>query len=356
MQTLLETPVLDQSFYSSSPMIVVEDVDSVREGLRDVLESWGCQVYEAGNGAEALEVIRNENIRLILTDIDMPVMDGFTLLERVTELYPAASVIMTSGMGHEKIIDEALARGAIGYVQKPYRMPELKSQLTYALRKMRQAAAVPDAGRPIVDALQPLGNKLSREFARLFVMTSDLHHVETGSHIRRIGKFSRLLAELSGQPKQFCLDLGEAAVLHDVGKLAIPDAILKKPGPLTPEEFEVMKTHPVLGGQILSGVDDPLLKLAHTVALHHHERWDGEGYPGKLKGEDCPLAARIVGVVDVFDALSEKRVYKDAWPREKIIAFFHEKKGAAFDTNLVERLLANYGMFEEIRAAENSQE
>lgn len=325
----------------------------VRKGLRQILESWGCQVYEAANGQEALESIRRENIRMILTDIDMPVMDGFVLLDRVSELYPSASVIMTSGMSHERIIDEALTRGAIGYVQKPYRMPELKSQLTYALRKLSQADAAPGAGQPIAEALQPSGNLLSREFARLFVMTSDLHHVETGSHIRRIGKFSRLLAELSGQPQKFCLDLGEAAVLHDVGKLAIPDAILKKPGLLTPDEFEIMKTHPVLGGQILSGVDDPLIKLAHTVALYHHERWDGEGYPARLKGEDCPLAARIVGVVDVFDALSERRVYKEAWSRDRIISFFNEKKGTAFDQNLVDRLLANYAAFEEIRAAEN---
>lgn len=350
-ENIREFKLPDRVLYGYTPVLIVEDEPAVRKALRTLLESWGCIVLEAGDGAAALRTIVTYDIRLVLSDIDMPVMDGFDLLESITREHPDVSVIMVSGMGHEKIIDEALARGAIGYVQKPYRIPELKSQLTYALRKIKLTADTAASGLSI----PPVTAKadLSHEFARLFVMTSDLHHVETGSHIRRIGKFSRLLAELVGLQTAFCTDLGEAAVLHDIGKLAIPDAILKKPGPLTPEEFEIMKTHPLLGGQILSGVNDPLLKLAHTVALHHHERWDGNGYPGKLKGENCPIEARIVGVVDVFDALAEKRVYKDAWSKEKITEFFNEKKGEAFEERLVNQLLENYSLFEEIRLSEN---
>jgi putative two-component system response regulator len=145
--------------------------------------------------------------------------------------------------------------------------------------------------------------------------------------------------------------LGEAAVLHDIGKLAIPDAILKKPGPLTPEEFAVMKTHPVLGAQILRESRNPVIQLAHEVCLHHHERWDGNGYPHGLRGDACSLEARIVGIVDVYDALTEKRVYKEVWPSDRVLSFFEEHAGTAFDPQLVGLLISDFDQFETIRLA-----
>ena len=339
MQTTENLPL-----YGSTPVLLVDDDIRVRKSIRHTLASWGCHVSEAGDGSEALKILRDGSSYIVLTDLDMPVMDGFDLMTRIQEEKLTASVIVVSGMAHEDIIDETLRRGAVGYVQKPFRLPELKSQLTYALRKakLENEAGAGNKGRATV----------AREFARLFILTSDLHHVETGSHIRRIGRFSQLMANLLDCPAAFAEELGEAAVLHDIGKLAIPDAILKKPGPLTPDEFEIMKTHPVLGGQILSGSNEPLLRLAHTVALRHHERWDGNGYPGKLRGDECPLAARIVGIVDVYDALSEKRVYKEPWPREQIQDFFRDKRGTAFEERLVDKLITHYPLFEEIREAE----
>lgn len=332
------------SLYASTPILIVDDDIGIRNSIRHTLASWGCHVSEARDGSEALKILRDGASYIVLTDLDMPVMDGFDLMTRIQEEKLPANVIVLSGMAHEEIIDETLRRGAVGYVQKPFRLPELKSQLTYALRKIRLENEA-DTGRQGRAAV-------AREFSRLFMLTSDLHHVETGSHIRRIGRFSHLMANLLDCPAAFAEELGEAAVLHDVGKLAIPDAILKKPGPLTPDEFEIMKTHPVLGGQILNGSQDPLLRLAHTVALRHHERWDGNGYPGKLRGDACPLAARIVGIVDVYDALSERRVYKEPWPQEQIRDFFRDKRGTAFEERLVDTLLKHYPLFEEIREAD----
>jgi putative two-component system response regulator len=322
----------------SVPILVVDDDRAVRRSIRRVLEGWGCTVEEAGDGNAALEQLCVPGQRLVLTDIDMPSLDGFDLLDTINQRFPHCGVIMVSGMSHEKIIDAAIERGAIGYIQKPFRLPELKAQISNAMRQMAQSQGGKSSHR---DA--------AREFARLFAATADLHHVETGDHIRRIGRLSRELALRAGLRQAAADLLGEAAVLHDIGKLAIPDAILKKAGPLTPEEFAVMRTHPVLGARILQESKNPMLQLAHEVCLHHHERWDGMGYPHGLRGEECSIEARIVGVVDVYDALTEKRVYKEAWPLEKVVSFFGERAGAEFDPHLVGLLIRDIDSFEAIR-------
>ena len=345
---------LPAQIYGSIPLLLVDDDSAVRKALRKPLEAWGCHVSEAVNGRDAIEQLTHSPRQLVLSDIDMPEMDGLDLLTHIQKDFPGSGIIMVTGMAHEQLIDEALERGAIGFIQKPFRLPELKSQVTFALRKLLLTSR---ADLPANPALTPViersAESAAREFARLFVLTSDLHHVETGTHIRRIGRLSKLLAELAGCPAPFAVAVGDAAVLHDIGKLAIPDAILKKPGPLTPEEFEIMKTHPVLGGQILAGANDPFLKMAHTVALYHHERWDGQGYPDRLVGEKCPLEARIVGVVDVYDALTEKRVYKEPWPVDKVKGFFSDKSKNMFDPELVNLLLTHYKKFEAERLSES---
>jgi putative two-component system response regulator len=335
------TATADQKSIQTVSVLIADDDLAVRRSLRQTIEAWGYTVAEAATGRQALALMAVDPNRVVLSDIDMPEGDGFDLLHEITRRYPQAGVIMVSGMSHEKIIDAAIEGGALGYVQKPFRLPELKSQLAAAVRRLQNPGRTQD-----LDTV--------KEYARLFVMTSDLHHIETGSHIRRIQKLSRHLARLAGCSDTHADLIGEAAGLHDIGKLAIPDAILKKPGPLTPEEFEIMKTHPVLGGKILEAAKDPLLKLAHVIALHHHERWDGKGYPHALQGEACPLEARIVGIVDVYDALTERRVYKEPWPVEKVIEFFREKRETSFDPMLVDLLLTNFAEFEAIRTAEHS--
>lgn len=348
---------LPPEIYNSIPVLLVDDDSAVRKALRKSLEAWGCHVSEAVNGRDAIDQLRKNSRQLVLSDIDMPEMDGLDLLLCMENEFPDSGIIMVTGMSHERLIDEALAHGAIGFIQKPFRIPELKSQLTFALRKLLLTTH-PQAARvePPVPAIGYSPESSAREFARLFVLTSDLHHVETGTHIRRIGRLSKLLADLAGCPAHFSDLIGDAAVLHDIGKLAIPDAILKKPGPLTPEEFDVMKTHPVLGGQILANAKDPFLQMAHTIALFHHERWDGKGYPNGFVGEACPLEARIVGVVDVYDALTERRVYKEPWPVDRVQNFFAEKSKNMFDPELVNLLLTHYEHFEAERLADHAAE
>ena len=168
---------------------------------------------------------------------------------------------------------------------------------------------------------------------------------ETGAHVRRVGLYSKLLARLSGLDEVRATLLEDAAPLHDIGKVGVPDAILNKPGTLTGEEYEVMKNHTLIGQSILSNSDKPLIQLASEIAGGHHEKFDGTGYPLGLKGENIPLSARIVAIADVFDALISQRVYKDSWSNDKIIEFFQKEKGKHFDPFLVAIFLNNYDSF-----------
>lgn len=168
---------------------------------------------------------------------------------------------------------------------------------------------------------------------------------ETGAHVRRVGLYSKLLARLNGLDEVRATLLEDAAPLHDIGKVGVPDAILNKPGTLTGEEYEVMKNHTLIGQSILSNSDKPLIQLASEIAGGHHEKFDGTGYPLGLKGEDIPLSARIVAIADVFDALISQRVYKDSWSNDKIIEFFKKEKGKHFDPFLVAIFLNNYDSF-----------
>ncbi|NTS76650.1 DUF3369 domain-containing protein [Catenovulum sp. SM1970] len=173
---------------------------------------------------------------------------------------------------------------------------------------------------------------------------------ETGSHVRRVAHYCYILSQKLGLPALFSNHLKAAAPLHDIGKIAIPDLILNKPGKLTPEEWEVMKTHATHGAEILNKSNNQVLKVGAIVAGQHHEKWDGTGYPNGLKGEEIHIAGRITALADVFDALSHERCYKQAWPEQKVLAFITEQKGKHFDPHLVELLFENIELFREVKA------
>jgi response regulator RpfG family c-di-GMP phosphodiesterase len=168
---------------------------------------------------------------------------------------------------------------------------------------------------------------------------------ETGAHVRRVGLYSKLLAQLFGMDEKTANLLENAAPLHDIGKVGIPDSILNKPDKLTDDEYEIMKNHTRIGQSILSNSDKPLIQLASEIAGGHHEKFDGTGYPLGLKGEDIPISARIVAIADVFDALISQRVYKDSWSNEEIIEFFKKEKGNHFDPLLITLFLNNFERF-----------
>ncbi|MEN4054240.1 HD domain-containing protein [Sulfurimonas sp. NWX79] len=172
---------------------------------------------------------------------------------------------------------------------------------------------------------------------------------ETGNHVKRVAEYSKLLAHLAGLSKENANILFSASPMHDIGKVAIPDAILKKPGKLTPEEFEIMKSHSEIGFQVLQGSKRPILKAAAIVAYTHHEKYDGSGYPRGISGKEIHIFGRITAIADVFDALGSDRVYKKAWDLDKILNLFQEEKGKHFDPKLIELFFENLEQFLEIR-------
>ena len=201
---------------------------------------------------------------------------------------------------------------------------------------MRAAHALADGS--LAEALSRW-EALPKDIAGGWCGAWDLRHGETGAHVRRIGVYAEALALALGAPARSAAELGQIAILHDVGKVAIPDHILSKPGPLTEAELAVMKQHTVEGARILGGIRHPFFERAAVIALRHHERWDGSGYPGGLRGEACPEEARIVSVVDVYDALSTARCYKPAWEERRIVEYLRTVSDQQFESRMVDALL-----------------
>ncbi len=317
-------------------VMIVDDTEENVDVLVETLEA-SYELQVAMDGETALELIKAEMPDLILLDIMMPGMDGYEVCRRLKS-DPATSgipVIFLTAMVEEKSESKGLGLGAVDYVTKPF-SPDLvkirvKNQLE--LKKHR-------------DHLEKLVKKRTIELEEshrtsIFMLGEAGHYndTDTGVHIWRMAAYSEAIASQLDWNSQDAELLGLAAPMHDTGKIGIPDAVLKKPAKLDKEEWHIMMTHSAVGHSILCKSDAPLFKLAAEVALYHHEKWDGNGYPEKLKGEDIPESARIVAIADVFDALTMKRPYKEAWPIADSFAEIERSAGSHFDPRLVEGFL-----------------
>ncbi|HEX2671658.1 MAG TPA: HD domain-containing phosphohydrolase, partial [Polyangiaceae bacterium] len=273
------------------------------------------------------------------------------LIPEIVSGEPYVGAIVLTGSAKRADMLDALRLGASGYLRKPIDPVALEALVAHALDAARRNREQP-WDRLRVDAELERSHTALAEMAERFAehLTSawDLRHVETGAHVRRIARFTEILARSMGESELRSRNLGYAAMLHDVGKIAIPDTILTKQGPLEPAEFEMMKTHPVLGARLLEGIAHPLVEMAARVALSHHERWNGSGYPRGLVGANCPWEARVVAIVDVYDALSQARCYKPAWDEARIVEHFRAASGTLYETELVRVLLDR---LPELRAA-----
>ena len=308
-------------FSNDKPRIlIVDDEPANLKVMREVLGNQYRMSF-AKSGAAALALLEKEQPKLILLDIMMPDMNGFEVCE-ILKSTPALShipIIFVTALGDESDEFKGFELGAVDYITKPISPAIVRARVKTHL-SLVQAEQLKQAH---VDLVHRLGR------------AAEYKDTDTGEHIARMSQYSKLLALEFGMGEQQAELLRQAAPMHDVGKIGIPDAILLKPGRLTPDEFDHMKQHAAIGAQILANSSSPLLQLAHKLAIEHHEKWDGSGYPNGLKGEQISVEGRIVAIADVFDALTSKRPYKEAWGVEEALEHMQAQAGKHYDPHLI---------------------
>jgi putative two-component system response regulator len=305
----------------SRPVILIVDDEPANLAImRDIL----CDTYTlvfARNGSETLAAVKKHSPMMVLLDIGLPDISGVDLCRQIKQIDATGNVQVIFVTGYTDTAHEAAGfdAGGVDYIVKPVSPPIVRARVATHLSLVR-AGLLTQSYR---DAILMLGQ------------AGHFNDTDTGAHIWRMAAYARALAIGSGWSLEDSDRLELAAPMHDTGKIGIPQAILRKPGPLIEQEWVVMKTHPQIGYDILSKSGAPVFQLAAEVALRHHEKWDGSGYPGGLAGEDIPQSARIVALADVFDALSMRRPYKEPWSIEKITDHIQTGAGLHFDPKLV---------------------
>jgi putative two-component system response regulator len=340
-------------------ILIAEDDGVTRRRLQHFLEKWGNHVITSENGLDALEHFLSKDIDIVITDWMMPEMDGLELVghirSRGREKPYVYTILLTSRGDKEDVVKGLSEVGVDDYVVKPFEPDELRARLTVGERTVRLERTLREYGEGLEKIVQKQTRMIrqTQEETIIRLLTAlESRDEETGGHVRRIGLYSAYLAEAAGWTKQQVDDIRLAAPMHDIGKIGVPDAILQKKGPLTTEEFEVIKSHTIIGGQILGNSEFPMLQLAHDIALFHHEKWEGKGYPENRSAEEIPEAARIVALVDVYDALSQDRVYRKADPEDEVLRKMDKARGNHFDPYFYELFIKSLPAFKQI-ASEN---
>jgi putative two-component system response regulator len=306
-------------------ILIVDDEPLNLKVLKQVLQD-DYRLSFAKNGMDALELVKKERPGLILLDVMMPGMTGFDVCKQLksdpdTHTIP---VIFVTALADEADESEGFNAGGVDYINKPISPALVRARVKTHLSLVH------------IDELKNTHLELIQRLGR----AAEFKDNETGMHVIRMSHVSGRIALEMGMDAGFAEQLVHAAPMHDIGKIGIPDHVLLKPGKLDDEELAIMRTHPQLGAEILDKSNSQLIRLAHTVALYHHEKWDGSGYPFGLKGEEIPIEARIVAVADVFDALLSKRPYKEAWPVEKAVEEIKSQINRHFDPQVVAAMLS----------------
>ena len=306
-------------------LLLVDDEPTNLQVLRHVLQE-DYRLLFATDGARALQIAQQQKPQLILLDVMMPGMDGYAVCaalkaDRETAGIPVIFVTALTDAAEET---RGFDAGAVDYITKPISAPVVRARVRTHLSLVRTE----ELRETRLQIVQRLGR------------AAEFKDNETGMHVIRMSHFAQVLALALGYSAQWADDLLNAAPMHDVGKIGIPDAILRKPGKLTPEEWEVMRRHPEIGAEIIGEHPAGVLRLARSVAIAHHEKWDGSGYPHGLAGEAIPVEARIVALADVFDALTARRPYKEPWTIEATVAHLRAQAGQHFDPVMVEVFIA----------------
>ncbi|PKM94526.1 MAG: two-component system response regulator [Firmicutes bacterium HGW-Firmicutes-1] len=338
-----------------SKILIVDDDEANISSFRRMLEMNDfTNIISTTDSREVVAFYLKEKPDLILLDLKMPYLDGFQVLEQLNlikedEYLP---VIMITAENDRQTKMRALELGAREFISKPFDQAE-------AITRIKNLLQIKILHNSIIDQNHSLERKVEErtrelkdmqlEIIQRLLRAAEFRDDSTGFHISRIGYYARELGKLNGFSKSDCEKLLHASMMHDIGKVGIPDHILLKPGKLTKEEWEIMKQHTIKGAQILSGSKSEIMQLAEIIALTHHEKWDGTGYPSQLKGEEIPIESRITTLCDVFDALLSVRPYKHAWPFVEVVEEIKKNSGVFFDPQLTTLFLQNLSNFIEIK-------
>ena len=347
---------MNKETMKAARMLIVDDESANLKLLERLLNSHGYSNIDLVSDAREV-VAHYQAIRpdLILLDIDMPYLDGYQVMEQLQALDdPLLPPIVILTAQHDKsYLLRALSAGARDYVTKPLDANELLMRVRNLLDAQLAHRMMHDQKKVLEELVEARTEELRRtrlQVVQRLGMAAEYRDEETGNHILRMSHISALLARSVGWSSANCELMLHASPMHDIGKIGIPDAILLKPGKFEPHEWEIMKTHSTIGGKLLAGDDTDLLRMAQQIALTHHEKWDGSGYPAGLSGEDIPMSGRIAALADVFDALTSVRPYKNAWSIEEAVNMITENSGRHFDPALVNVFLEKLPEILEIRS------
>lgn len=342
---------------NGSNVLIVDDDPVNRHLLSDVLRQEGYRIDEAESGEVALASVKRSLPDIILLDVMMPGINGFDVA-RMLKNDSASSgipIIMVTALEDTKSREIGLLQGVEEYITKPVHPLELKTRVRNLLRLKRANDILKDHNAVLEEEVQRRSQELRASFEEglyMLMRAAEYRDDETGAHIRRISYYTKQLAKAAGMDEEYCNTIFLASPMHDIGKIGIPDNILLKPGKLEPQEWVVMKRHTTIGAEILAGGSSPYIKMGQQIALSHHEHWDGSGYPHGLSGENIPLAARIMALCDVYDALRSKRPYKPSMEHQKVIEIIRHGderiKRSHFDPELTEVFLSHHDLFEDI--------
>ena len=352
---------------SLSNILIIDDSQLIREQIKSILQPRSYGILESATGQGGLDIVENNRIDLVLLDMELDDIHGLDVLHKIksnpNNKFP---ILVLSGTLDANIISKVLKGGASDFMRKPLIIEEflLKTDLWVDyFRKTKELETIKD---DLISNNFTLELGLANKLNEIYALNKEIEDTqkevistmgaigerrskETGNHVKRVAQYSYLLAVHYGLSKEEAELLKLASPMHDIGKVAIPDAVLNKPGRFNEEEREIMNSHPKLGYDMLCNSERAVMRAAATVAYEHHEKWDGTGYPRGLVGEDIHIYGRITAVADVFDALGSPRVYKEAWSDEKIWNFLKEGRNTQFDARLIDIFFDNLDEFLAVR-------
>ncbi len=331
-------------------ILIVDDMEINRallaEGFKDKFE-----IFEASNGLRALELLNdNNNIIAVLLDLLMPVMNGMDVLYEMNKrgLTSRIPVFIITASDSEKMLMDAYELGAVDIISKPFIMNFLRCRIGNVIELYKHRNDLANIVDEQIRRLEVMNQSIVEALANII----EFRDCESGEHVKRIAGLTEILMSAVSDmypehyfPKTEISKIATSAILHDVGKISIPDSILNKPGKLTDEEFEIMKSHTVKGYEILNKIpnimDKDIYRYSHDICRHHHERWDGRGYPDKLKGDEISIWSQVVAVADVYDALISPRVYKKAFEHEKAVQMIFNGECGEFNPKILKAFEAS---------------